>query len=293
MAEVISLAERLKQRREELGLSQAQAARELDVARTAYRLWELEAAKPSPDRWRLLSHWLGISVTAMLLAEDLVSGDEAESGGIAEASFGRGGRDWDTVGAANAGDFFEQGRSLILDGLNSGALTSEQGNELTVVLDRLEKERQAMATSGWQTASFRKGLPPDEHAARSARDALSVVAEDIPTEAQETARLLVSELVTNSVTHGPRSTTAVVGLEIEVERGLLRVTVSDTNPERPELKPSSDERGHGLNIVSSLASRWGSDRDGPQNITWFELDLLQPGSRQEPPAREIRREGPR
>src|SRR5689334_11511459 len=71
--EVISLAERLKQRREELGMSQAQAARELDVARTAYRLWELEAAKPSPDRWRLLSHWLGISVTALLLAEDLVS----------------------------------------------------------------------------------------------------------------------------------------------------------------------------------------------------------------------------
>jgi DNA-binding XRE family transcriptional regulator len=46
--EVISLAERLKQRREELGISQSQAARELDVARTAYRLWELEAAKPAP-----------------------------------------------------------------------------------------------------------------------------------------------------------------------------------------------------------------------------------------------------
>lgn len=55
MGEIISLGRRLKQRRAELGLSQAQAARELDVARTAYRLWEMEAAKPAPDRWRLLA----------------------------------------------------------------------------------------------------------------------------------------------------------------------------------------------------------------------------------------------
>lgn len=40
MAEVVSLGGRPKQRRAELGLSQAQAARELDVTRTAYRLWE-------------------------------------------------------------------------------------------------------------------------------------------------------------------------------------------------------------------------------------------------------------
>ena len=50
MAEQVrSLAERLRERRAELGLSQSEAARELDVARTAYRLWEMEAAKPSPD----------------------------------------------------------------------------------------------------------------------------------------------------------------------------------------------------------------------------------------------------
>ena len=42
---VVSIAERLKQRREELGISQSQAARGLDVARTAYRLWEMEAAQ--------------------------------------------------------------------------------------------------------------------------------------------------------------------------------------------------------------------------------------------------------
>ena len=55
MPDVVSVGDRLWQRRTELGLSQAQAACELDVARKAYRLWEMEAAKPAPDRWRLLS----------------------------------------------------------------------------------------------------------------------------------------------------------------------------------------------------------------------------------------------
>ena len=88
-APVVSLAERLKQRRDELGISQSQAARELDVARTAYRLWEMEAAKPAPDRWRLIASWLGVSVTTMLLAEDLVSEDEAAVGDIVAFDFGR------------------------------------------------------------------------------------------------------------------------------------------------------------------------------------------------------------
>ncbi|HWC67533.1 MAG TPA: helix-turn-helix transcriptional regulator, partial [Acidimicrobiales bacterium] len=71
-AEVIPLGARLRQRREELGLSQSQAARELEVARTAYRLWEMEAARPAPDRWRVVAKWLGISMTALLHAGELL-----------------------------------------------------------------------------------------------------------------------------------------------------------------------------------------------------------------------------
>ena len=76
-AEVIPLGSRLRRRREELGLTQTQAAKQLDVARTAYRLWEMEAAKPAPDRWRTIARWLGISMTAMLLAEELIDRQEA------------------------------------------------------------------------------------------------------------------------------------------------------------------------------------------------------------------------
>src|SRR5215470_9112345 len=103
-ATVVSLATRLKAKREERGISQSQAARELDVARTAYRLWELEAAKPAPDRWRLVARWLGVSMTTMLLAEDLLSEEEAAYGEVAAVDFARSGRDWDTVGAAGIGN---------------------------------------------------------------------------------------------------------------------------------------------------------------------------------------------
>src|SRR4029079_7809420 len=76
---VVSLGDRLKAERAERGISQSQAARELDVARTAYRLWELEAARPSPDRWRLVARWLGVSMSTLLLAEGLINEGERVS----------------------------------------------------------------------------------------------------------------------------------------------------------------------------------------------------------------------
>src|SRR5215813_1323648 len=86
-ATVVSLATRLKAKREERGISQSQAARELDVARTAYRLWELEAAKPAPDRWRLVARWLGVTMSTFLLSEGLISDDEAGEGDAADVRY--------------------------------------------------------------------------------------------------------------------------------------------------------------------------------------------------------------
>ena len=127
---VISLADRLKQRREERGITQSEAARELDVARTAYRLWELEAAKPAPDRWRLIASWLGVSVTTMLLAEDLLTEEEAAQSEMVEFAFGRRGKDWDTVGSSRPGDFFAQAHGLLEDGVRSGDITNDQADTL-------------------------------------------------------------------------------------------------------------------------------------------------------------------
>jgi transcriptional regulator with XRE-family HTH domain len=275
VADVVSFGDRLKQRRAELGLSQAQAARELDVARTAYRLWEMEAAKPAPDRWRLISRWLGISVTTMLLADELIAEAEASASAITEADFGRSGRDWDTAGAATAGDFFMQSRTLIEAGIHSGSITPEQAEELRIVLDRLEEQRQPVSTFAWAPGELRKAFQATNHTPRAARDAVSLVAGDIPSEALETARLLTSELVTNSVKYGPPAP-ANIGVFVEVARDRIRIEVSDAADAPAQLR--SDPGRYGLKVVDALASRWQTKRDGEGNLTWFELDLPAPGT---------------
>ena len=192
MADVVSLRDRLKQRRAELGLSQAQAARELDVARTAYRLREMEAAKPAPDRWRLLSRWLGVSVTTMLLADELISEAESSASTAGHASLGRTGAGWAATGGGREDDFFQQGRALIQDGVASGTITPEQADELSVVLDRLEAERRREPTVAWTPGELRKSFPASERTPHAAREAVALIAGDIPTTALETARLLTS-----------------------------------------------------------------------------------------------------
>ena len=274
-ASVVSLAERLKQRRDELGISQSQAARELDVARTAYRLWEMEAAKPAPDRWRLIASWLGVSVTTMLLAEDLVSEDEAAFGDIVAFDFGRPGRAPRLSGEGKS--FFAQARDLIAEGTESGDITSEHAQDLTFLVERIEEERSQMETSGWEATELRKTLPANEHAPRAARDALSFVGADIPEEPLQTASLLTSELVTNSVVHGP-SSPSNVGLFISVERNVLRVEVSDGSSHAATPKAPGEGGGFGLTFVAEMASRWGAGRDDGVNVTWFELDLPLPGA---------------
>jgi len=275
--QVVSLADRLKARREQLGISQAQAARELDVARTAYRLWEMEAAKPAPDRWRLISTWLGVSVTTMLLAEDLMSEEEAAMGEVTAVDFSRSGRTWDAVGASKSGDFFTQARSLIDDGAEGGDISAEQAAALMLVLERVEQESDAAESQPWTPAELRREIPANTEAARLAREAVMFLAEGIPQEELETARLLVTELVTNSVRHGPTGRKATVELHVGVERDLLRIEVADRSTTPARRKPPTHEGGYGLALVDAMASRWDAGPQNGRNVTWFELDLPLPG----------------
>jgi transcriptional regulator with XRE-family HTH domain len=275
--QVVSLADRLKARREQLGISQAQAARELDVARTAYRLWEMEAAKPAPDRWRLISTWLGVSVTTMLLAEDLMSEEEAAMGEVTAVDFSRSGRKWDAVGATKSGDFFTQARSLIDDGAEGGDISAEQAAALMLVLERVEQESDAAESQPWTPAELRREIPGNTEAARVAREAVTFLAEGIPQEELETARLLVTELVTNSVRHGPTGRKATVELHVGVERDLLRIEVADRSTTPARRKPPTHEGGYGLALVDAMASRWDAGPQNGRNVTWFELDLPLPG----------------
>jgi anti-sigma regulatory factor (Ser/Thr protein kinase) len=94
--------------------------------------------------------------------------------------------------------------------------------------------------------------------------------------AGETAVLLVSELVTNSVRHSAsglpgRMVTVTVLSGVDV----TRVQVMDVSGASvPALRPGGSGLaggGRGLHLVDALAARWGFEQDGGHTATWFEL----------------------
>lgn len=90
----------------------------------------------------------------------------------------------------------------------------------------------------------------------------------------EDARLLTSELVTNAFVHGR----GAIGLTALLDEDRLVIEVSDEGHgfERAVRGRGLDAvGGNGLNIVDTLASRWGIHTDSSH--VWFELD--RPGTR--------------
>jgi PAS domain S-box-containing protein len=90
---------------------------------------------------------------------------------------------------------------------------------------------------------------------------------------EDTAVLLVSELVTNSLryAHGPIGVRMVRGASLLVE-------VSDPLPDPPRERrvDHTDEGGRGLQLVAHSARRWGTRHSPAGKVVWFELAL--PGS---------------
>lgn len=90
----------------------------------------------------------------------------------------------------------------------------------------------------------------------------------------ESLRLLVSELVTNSVRHAGLSRDDHIDLHVTVAPELVRVTVTDPGGRfeaRPERPPRSHQpSGWGLVLVQRLADRWGVFTNGHTQV-WFEL----------------------
>jgi anti-anti-sigma factor len=98
-----------------------------------------------------------------------------------------------------------------------------------------------------------------------------------------TLTLLASELVTNAVVHPGAHSGETVGLRITSYPDRVRVEVTDagTGFDIENLQPRPrDYGGHGLVVVESLSSRWGTTRTGEDGgfCVWFELDLAEPGA---------------
>jgi anti-sigma regulatory factor (Ser/Thr protein kinase) len=112
-----------------------------------------------------------------------------------------------------------------------------------------------------------------EHVATARRFVIATLGDDHPQ--ADTAILLTSELVTNSLQHSASSHDGAV-LAVGASRAAhwLRVEVVDEGgPSLPTLREvSADaERGRGLTLVDALATCWGTERGVTGTTTWFEI----------------------
>ena len=84
-------------------------------------------------------------------------------------------------------------------------------------------------------------------------------------------KLIVSELVTNSIEHGELGAHDRIEVRALVDRaGALHMEVRDPGP-GPQ--PGARE-GMGWRILERMADRWGVDRSDGLARVWFELDAV-------------------
>ncbi|MET7716029.1 ATP-binding protein [Streptomyces sp. NPDC005407] len=99
-------------------------------------------------------------------------------------------------------------------------------------------------------------------------------------ELNDSALLLLSELMTNAVRHAHVSPGQNIDTVFEVSEERLRVEVSDASNKLPAVRhvDHDEEVGRGLSLVARVATRWGTATrkvNGQYAIgktVWFEID---------------------
>lgn len=118
-------------------------------------------------------------------------------------------------------------------------------------------------------------FPMTEAAPSAARGALDELKEFVGPGLLEDLRLLVSELITNSIKHADSPADAWIRLQVELSPTRIRVEVSDLGEGfEPSVaaKNGSDESGWGLKLVARLADRWGVMKEEHTTTVWLEVD---------------------
>jgi anti-sigma regulatory factor (Ser/Thr protein kinase) len=112
-------------------------------------------------------------------------------------------------------------------------------------------------------------LEPGPTAPALARAAVDRLAGEVPPPLLEDVRLVVSELVTNAVVHGPRREPVTLRLRVTGD-GRVAGEVADEGDGAVEVAESAgDGGGWGLRLLDRLADRWGVHQ-GSTHV-WFEL----------------------
>src|SRR5215210_349404 len=116
---------------------------------------------------------------------------------------------------------------------------------------------------------------PEPEVITTARHTLDGLEDLLPPGKLEDVRLVVSELVTNSILHAGLSPNDQISLTVRVSAGSVRGRVCDSGPgfEVPsEPRPQPGLRGGwGLPIVETISDRWGVEQNS-FTCVWFEID---------------------
>ncbi|WP_344460074.1 SpoIIE family protein phosphatase [Kitasatospora kazusensis] len=173
------------------------------------------------------------------------------------------------VGLGRLLSVLEQPYASIQQACEAVLATMEQGREpddVALLLARLGRGQSGIPTAGWT-------LPAEPTAVSRARRLVrGTLAEWGAENLTDTAELLVSELVTNSV----RYASAPIGVRLTLGDTLL-VEISDPLPDPPRERHAAeaDEGGRGLELVRRLALRWGTRAEGMGKVVWFDLPLVE------------------
>ena len=117
-------------------------------------------------------------------------------------------------------------------------------------------------------------LPRLPVSARRARGALDAIGGRVPPPLLDDLRLMVSELVTNSVRHAGGVPDGPIQLRVWMSEDTIRVEAADGgrgfDPQGP---PARGGTGWGLMLVGRLATRWGVAAGEAGTTVWFERSL--------------------
>ena len=124
--------------------------------------------------------------------------------------------------------------------------------------------------------SVRRSFAPDPDAPAAARRALDGFRGQLEEDVIERSALVLTEVVTNSVTHAGLTAAQPIDLNIQALPGCLRIEVADEgtagfDPVVTVPYPGQNS-GWGFWVVDQLTDRWGVDLTRSTRV-WCEFDL--------------------
>jgi anti-sigma regulatory factor (Ser/Thr protein kinase) len=156
-------------------------------------------------------------------------------------------------------------QELLIDSLREAAATLRRG-ALALKAEnaqlRAENDRARPRAAGSDAVEVQLTL--DTQAPAAARSVVAdCLGQHVAASEVDDAKLLVTELVTNSVRHSGAAAGGHVVVRVELTPGMLRLEVEDSGRGGmivPRAADMESTGGFGLNLVQALSERWGVER---------------------------------